>query len=455
MVTFMSPPTCRPWWLNPAWLFAAVIGGTMVAAALQSDHAYEQYGTPKYIEAYHVMLAAVAILVFAIGARLEAAISGVPQATPPKSDRVVRFWFWLSFALTLLGYTVWAAEGFRSGFSLGMLRELVTNPDLIVDDAVREEMFPTIPGVTTCTQFGMAAVLLGLWLYFVHGDRRVIWPMVLICALAAVRALVLSERLAVIELLVPGVLIWLWARVLVRTLAPPVRAALQLAPVLGILMLLLFFGSAEYFRSWQHYQDEFDSISEFTVWRFAGYYTTGHNNGAMALETQAPLPLPFWTIRPLWEFPGVSNTSFAYEKLTGINPFDAKVDMTERYGAPELNNEGGLFMPLVDFGVIGYCAFWFGFGFLAGRLYRCFLAGTLAGLTLYPLVFVAMLEAPRVLYLSYTRAFPTLVTCLLVVWLTRRLVPDPTVHRAAIQGPLWSAIDSARPRGHEPGRGYQ
>ena len=215
-------------------------------------------------------------------------------------------------------------------------------------------------------------------------------------------------------------------------------------------MLLLFFGGAEYFRSWQYYQDEFDSIAEFTLWRFGGYYTTAHNNGAMAMETQAPLPLPYWTFRSLWEFPGISDSSISYQALTGIDVDQARVVMLERYGAPELNNEGGLFMPLIDFGMIGFSIFWFGFGFVAGGLYRGFLAGTLAGLTLYPVVFVAILEIPRLLYLSYTRTFPALVALLVVIWLTRRFVPQPTSHRAAIRGPLWSAVEG----GHDSQRGY-
>jgi oligosaccharide repeat unit polymerase len=451
----MSPSIRRLWWLNPAWLFAVVIGGTMLAAALQGTYGYQLYGAHKYVGGQHVLLAALAILVFASGAWLATAIGGEIKATLPKSLRIVRIWFWLMFGLVIFGYTVWVGEGFLHGLSLGMLRDLIANPDSISEDAIRNELFPTIPGITTCVQFGVPAVLLGMWLY-IHGDRRVLWPMALIAALATIRALVWGERLATIELIVPAFVIWLRSRVLVRSLSSQVGAALQLAPVLGILLLLLFFGSAEYFRSYQDYRDDFNSISEFTWWRFSGYYTTCHNNGAMAMATQPPLPLPFWTIRPLWEFPGMENAPFSYYALTGVDPIAARVSMLEHYGVPDLNNEGGLFMPLIDFGVVGFTVFWFSFGFVAGRVYRYFLAGTLAGLTMYPLFFVAILETPRLLYLSYTRAFPALVALLVVLWLTRRAVPRPSSHiMAGIQGPVWSAIGSSQPPVRESRGGYQ
>ena len=422
----MSAQIRRLWWLNPAWLFAAVVGSTILAAALESDDVYRLYGTPKYIDETHVVLAAVAIFVFALGGRFEAAIAGAPEATPPESRRVVRVWFWLTFGLALFGYVVWAGIGIKNGVSLDMLSGLFAEPG--AEEIVRNELFPTLPGVTTCTHFSVPAVLLGLWLLG-RGDRRVVWPLLLIFILAVARALLWRERSAVIALVVPGLVIWLrtW---LCRPLSLFGRAGLQLGPVFAVVLLLLFFGGFEYFRSWQFYERDFESYPEFTLWRVSGYFTTAHNNGAMALQTQSPLPLPYWTLRPLWKFPGFDQTSFAYEELAGFNPAVAHLDMLERYGTLELNNEGGLFMPVVDFGVAGSIAFWFGCGFVAGRLYRCFLAGTLAGLTLYPIVFLAILETPLILYIFFPASFPAFATLLFAVWRAGRTpsvtaIPSP------------------------------
>src|SRR4051812_29377110 len=46
------------WWLGPPMLFCLVVGATMLAATWQSDAAYRLYGTPKFIAAKHLLLAA-------------------------------------------------------------------------------------------------------------------------------------------------------------------------------------------------------------------------------------------------------------------------------------------------------------------------------------------------------------------------------------------------------------
>jgi hypothetical protein len=427
-----SPATRQPlqrlWWLHPGWLFAVVIGGTIFVAAIQSDHAYQLYGTPKFLAPKHVLLAAVAIVVFVLGRYLAEATGRAPSPTPRQADGVVRFWFWLTTALTLVGYALWLAVGVKNGFSLGMLWELLTTDDPTLGDTIWRDVFVTIKGVTTCAQFGVAALPLGLWLFF-RGERQVVWPLGLLLALAAGRAFLFSERLALLELLVPGFIIGIRACVLGRPFTPLARIGLQFAPAIGIVALVLMFGAFEYVRSWRYYRDDFDSYASFTLWRIGGYYTSAHNNAALALETQPPYPLPYATFRQLWTIPRMSSTPFGYQKLTGFDPTQRHEQMLEEYGTPELNNEGGLMQPILDFGLGGFVLFWFGAGFVAGRLYRHYLVGTLAGLTLFPLVFVAILETPRLLYLSYTRSFPALVALLVVLCLTYR---SPVNERAAM-----------------------
>ena len=67
--------------------------------------------------------------------------------------------------LTIAGYGIWLLIGLRNGFSLGIIRDLLQGVDKSTADMIKTEIFPTIPGVTTATQFGIAAVLLGTWLY--------------------------------------------------------------------------------------------------------------------------------------------------------------------------------------------------------------------------------------------------------------------------------------------------
>ena len=419
------------WWLHPALLFALVVGGTFLVAAMQSDAAYRLYGTPKYVTAEHVLLAFAAIAAFGTGYQLSQSTGRIPHATPRRIHRVVRYAFWLTMLLTLVGYAAWLMVAVRNGLTLGMLREFLTTDDPEVWETLSKEVFVSWKGVTTASQFAVAAVPLGVWLYF-DGERALIWPLTLLVALAAVRAIAFSERLAVIELLLPIVVIGLRTCLLGKPVSKLTRRGLQFAPLLGLAGLLVFFGGSEYLRSWRYYQHEFDSFADFTLWRMAGYYSTAHNNGAMALQTQPPYPLPYATIRSIWLIPGLSTTPLGYQNITGIDPAERHEQMLEQFGTPELNNEGGLFQPALDFGLGGFLLFWLASGFISGRLYRHYLVGTLAGLTMYPLIIIAILETPRFLYLCYTRALPGLVVLGIVLWLARRpassaVVPAPAV----------------------------
>jgi hypothetical protein len=326
----------------------------------------------------------------------------------------------------VFGYAAWLAVGVKNGFSIAVLRELLTTDDPLFAENLHRDVFNTIQGVTTCTQFGVAAVPLGVWLFF-RGRRNVIWAIVGMFGLAVLRAIVFSERLAVIELLVPATIVTLRMQFLGHKCSSGRRWFFELAPIAGAIALLLFFGSFEYFRSWRFYRYEFDSYPQFVVWRVAGYYTTAHNNSAMALETRSPYPVPFATVQSLWTLAGMANKSLQYENVTAVNPDSRHLAMLEQFGTPELNNEGGLFQPALDFGLAGMLLFWFGYGFVAGRSYRFFLVGNLMGVMFYSLIFLAILETPRFLYLSYTRALPPVAMLVLisaVVALCKKRVPQ-------------------------------
>ena len=435
----MLPETQQPvarlerlWWLAPGTLFCLVVGLTMLAAAWQSDAEYRLYGTPKYITYKHVLLAGTAIAAFAIGNWLGTTTGQRPKMSPAEMDRVVRPYFWAAFGLTLFGYAVWIAVGLKNGFSLGTFRELILTDDPSVAGHIREQMFSTVQGITTCTQFGAAAVLLGLWLAF-RRRRFFVWPVLLLMAIAAVRALVFSERLALIELLVPATVLTLRMKVLGAFLPASWRSLLKLAPLGAVAGLFILFGTFEYFRSWRHYVHEFDSYPQFVMWRIAGYYTTAHNNSAMALETQPVFPLPYTTMQMLWRFPGLSKSPLGYQALTGVDPAEQQTQMLERYGTPELNSEGGIFQPALDFGLAGIVGFWFGCGVVAGRVYRGYLAGEVTNTLFYPMIYLAILETPRFLYLTYPRALPAMLMLLFVAAVVR--AQRPAVLPVALSAP--------------------
>jgi oligosaccharide repeat unit polymerase len=404
----------RIWWLHPAWLFALIIGSTMALAISQSHQNYLLYDTPKYLNMYYGLLALGSIVAFAIGSQFAIVSGRLPEPVGKESHSWLTLCCYGMSGLALFGYLVWFAVAIKNGFSLGLLREVLLGDDPHIAFVLSKEVFVNIPGVTTTTQFAIAAVPLGVWL-FSQGNRYIIIPVAVLVVIGLARALTLNERIAFIELMVPAFIIVIRQFVLNRPLPWIVAPGLRLAPFLGVFFLIFFFGCAEYFRSWKHYQKDFDSIVDFTMWRLSGYYTTAHNNGAMALETGVDNRLPFYTFQSLWSFPGIAQLPVGFEKLTGVDALVRKDYMLERFGTVELNNEGGLFTPAVDFGVLGFLIFWFVGGFLSGRLYRSFMIGSIAGLLFYPVFFLAILETPRFLYLSNMRSFPAIIAIIAVI----------------------------------------
>ncbi len=434
----VRPALLDLWWLHPGWVFALVNGVTIAAAALLSESAYQVYGTGKFIDGEFVALALLGITAFVSGQWLGKTTGAAPRPCDEDARPRLAVWYWAAIGLSLLGYVVWFGGGALRGGSLDMVTS-IWNLDETEAPEIRSELFRTMPGVTTCTQFGMAAVTLGILSGIGQRSslvRRLLLG--LLFGLASMRMLLISERLALIELAVPAILLCLRLTLLARAnLTRTAIRRLALAPVAGLLGIVVLFGAAEYFRSWRFYQDRFDSVADFTLWRLSGYYTTGHNNSAMAMKTRGSWPMPYYTFESFWRFPLIAGSSLSYSAVNGFDPEEVHRATLTRYGTPELNNQGGLFSPAMDFGWIGYFIFWGVYGFIAGRLHRGFLAGSLSGLLFYPLVLMSLLEVPRLLLLCSVRSFPSLVLLGAVVgseaW-RRWRVADPLVERSPLTG---------------------
>ncbi len=427
-----DPPLAHLWWLAPVWPFVGIVASTMIAAWLQSDEAFLIYGAPKYIRTEHLYLAAAVIGMFSLGCYLA---SGSPaaraslflpllrsrsvhelQAADARErtiDTIAYRWFLLATLLTLVGYAAWLAVGLKNGFRPAMFLDILRGSEEMNGDVLRRDYFPTIPGVTTCTQFGVPATLLGAWL-FLRGQTSILWPLLGLAGISVLRAIGFNERSALLELIFPSMFIVMRMWMLGWPMPARWQQLLRIAPIVSPILLVLFFGGFEYFRSWRYYQDQFDSYAEFTVWRLSGYFTTAHNNGAMGYEKGHPRPLPFYVLKPYWEFPLVEHSPFGYEQLTGYKIEEQHMAMLANHGTDELNNEGGMFQPTLDLGLAGGLLYWLGYGAVSQLLYRRFVRGTLLGITLYPIFYMALLETPLILFLCHPRIFPALVTLVAV-----------------------------------------
>ncbi len=417
MSTRKPTPLGRLWWLNPTWLFGLGTIGTFFLALFLSNRSYDLYETPKYLKFEHVWIALSAWILLEVGRRIGSRWQRSRGETGEAIIDDVNWWFFATFGLTVAAYSLLLLRGLQNGLSLSVIKENLFSPPEEVSRELAGEVVVYLPGVTTATQFGIICVLLGLWLS--HHGRKYVWKYVaVVVALAGMRALLFHERLALIEVVLSAAVLMLRLDWLERPLSPKMKLLFRVGPVVGLMAMVTMFGVFEYFRSWRHYRNHFTSISEFTVWRLGGYYSTSVNNGALGWEREGQRPLPFATLNALWEFPLIEKSPFSYESLTGTNPPKAHEAMLKQYGNYEYNSLGGLFDPLRDYGPAGSLVWWLAFGALLGWAYRGYLEGSLLGLLLFPITFVSLLEMPRFIYLTHPRALAALGV---IVWLGWRL----------------------------------
>jgi hypothetical protein len=407
----------RVWWLNPAVAFSvpAVIAG--VTAYNTDSSGYQNFWrTPKYFDLSSLGLLLGVVIIFVLGCLIGAARRGEGGHDSSTNWMLsirwqsVRVLFGLSFILTVVAYAVWLAVGIKHGLRFSVISDVIRGSSG-ANYNIREEYLPTIPGVTTATQFGLAVIALGVPLGVATGWRGVRWRCLVVFALALVRAFLNSERLAVIELLVPFVISFVW-------LCPPAsrraRGLTQAAPVLGPVFLYVFFGAAEYFRSWSNfYANRESSFWTFIGLRLMGYYTTALNNGALLWKVRNPLSLGLapMTLEFVGRFPILSDVlRFIFPYLfASVTTSDARYTALLATSAnPELNNPSGIFGPLSDYGVMGGLLYWLLCGLVCGYLYKEFTRHTAAGVFLYPMLYISLIEATRVLYWAGGRFFPAM-----------------------------------------------
>ncbi|OMQ14281.1 hypothetical protein A7K94_0217735 [Modestobacter sp. VKM Ac-2676] len=280
------------------------------------------------------------------------------------------------------------------------------------------ETLGTVPGLTTMTQFGVAFVVVTGVLMVADPASRLLHlrRLAVVFLLALCRAFFLSERLALLELLVPLVVVLVAG--LSRRAAGARRAAFL--PALLVPLVVGVFAAFEYSRSWVFYKAQGgQSFPTFVVERFAGYYVTAYNNGEIRLRHQTDAALPYDLLSAFWTAPGVGSLNL-FRRLTGVDQESSYTDALTTHGNPEFNNTGGVVSPFVDLGLVGGLLFFLLAGLACGLLYRSLQEGRTWGLLLYPVVVLTLFELPRYLYLFQGRATPGLVALVTVVLLVHR-----------------------------------
>jgi len=404
------------WWLSPVGSLSLLVPVTLWLTARLSDADFELfYREPKSVTGATLLLITVAVIVLATVAQLVAAMVParverplLPAAGPaPRQLRTAaRVLFWL----TVLGYVAYFASGLARGVTLTDLLNAVVSQDNYGADL--KESFGGIAGLTTLTQCGIAFVVVSTHLLRRGRDRVLLGQLVLVLLLALLRSYVASERLALIEVAVPLIVILAMGARNNRRRAPRVLA--RVAPLVLAPLLLMLFAAFEYSRSWQYFKTRTDEpFALFSLIRFVGYYATSYNNGHLQL-THGTFPgrLPLNSLSALWDAPAISSLHL-YERLSAPVPATSD-DLLARFANPEFNNPGGVTTPFVDFGLVGGFLFLVLLGVGLGLLYRGFRSGSIVGGLLYPVALIGLFDLPRYLYWTQGRVVPTWV-CLAVV----------------------------------------
>ncbi|MGB5759972.1 MAG: hypothetical protein WBM50_23870 [Acidimicrobiales bacterium] len=403
------------WWLWPSAPLLLVVASTLVAANAVPAAVFERaWRTPKELDDDTTVLLFSIVVGLVVGASVAAMAERDPVGRPGRTwpstsnetlDLLRKVYPWL-LVVTLFGYLTWVANGISRGLTVDDVRAVLATQDNFKLPV--KEKLQTLPGITTLTQVAIPAAIVGVVIDLQRPSRLIRWSYRFIVVLAAARALMLAERLAVAEILVPIAV--LRAADLGHRLERRPRLLVSLAPLLGVLVLLVGFAASEYSRSWNWYETNGEqSFLAFSSERLLGYYATSHNNGALLVKYgTGSADVPYYTTSFVWEIPPGSVVAAGLADDAG----DERRSLLREFANPEFNSPSGLASVLADYGRIGGFLFAVGMGLLIGAIHLGFIHGRLLGVLLYPIVFTGLLELPRYLYWFQGRATPAIVVTL-------------------------------------------
>lgn len=427
-----------PWWCGPAGIAAGFLLPLMFLIAL-AGHAPHRALTIRgvhFLDTAHLLLGGSLILVIAFGGWIGAQLHGTRplparDSAAGAAERVA--WDKAAFVLggiTLLAFTLWFKD-----FLLDPVLLWQTLTGTHVPDRKDIELTPGLTSLANVAPAFFSIYAVRAMDQHPHRPPRALHVLVTTLVLLTVfRVYVWSERLAMIEMAVPfGLMIGRWTCQRSGAGWALIRSA---GPYAAIPLLVLFFGLAEYARSWSagDYQNQL-GFWEFAIGRFASYYYTSLNNGAGLLATTDWPTFEFeYTLEWLHRAPLGLGKPFS--ELVGFN--GARFDFyLSTYQDIEFNSPSGVFAVIADLGLQGAVAYTFVVALVAGLAFRAYREERLIGLLAYPMFFITFMEIYRYPYLGQPRAF-TWALGMLLAWVVVR----------------WSgsarAMETLQPTGAEP-----
>ncbi|MHA7272355.1 hypothetical protein ACX80Z_02865 [Arthrobacter sp. TMT4-20] len=225
-----------------------------------------------------------------------------------------------------------------------------------------------------------------------------------------VRAVFYAERLALIEVAIPLALL----AVLLRSNTPKMRLMANSVPIIAPVVVWIVFAASEYSRSWIYYsQISTLPFHEWVTYRLLGYYVTGYNNSAIFNTVADGSEMtPYYSVQFFWNAPGIAQV-IEHPGISGIPIGRWWFENLSFYGEADFTNYGSFLMTNAELGTVGMVAFWLVLGAIFGYLHRAAVRSSFPASVAYAVLFLGLLELPRLIYWTEGRAFPILVCSIL------------------------------------------
>lgn len=431
------------WWLDPrvAILFLGI--PFLIGAYLMPRSSYlTLYRSEKHIDLNVVAIGLIVYLAFVLGSSLLKA--GGQRSQEGDVLGYCRMFVWPLFALTLFGYITWLSYAVVTAGGLEplitSLRAVLAQPESGEGEYVKAVLFQNLSGITTCTQFGIlyGTVEALLWVRRASPRSHALVRMTIVVAFTIPRSILLSERIALLEFVIPVTVVFLSA----LGSRGNYRNLVRLAPLYFGLGVIALFAVAEYFRSWTYYKSVYaGNYLQFIVDRFFGYYFTSVNNAAVLYYYQPLQPLRY-TLNDLLTFPLLGTTTQAWYTTTFGDSFIDFSILFDAYTSYEFNTVAAFGLLVNEYSVYFAPVAAFFLGLISSALHRGFSQGRLIGTLLYPSWFIGLLEISRYYIWADQRYFPVLAFLAISLFLYRYArVPKKGLSRTAH---LREAQDSLR-----------
>lgn len=332
------------------------------------------------------------------------------------------------FYVTVAAYLIWFGPLVLSqpGLILDTIRGTVGAMYDVRDNA------QNISGVTTATQFGISYAIIYAIKQFQDGERLPAtyhWKMSIIILLALFRAAAFSERIAIVEIVIPVFAVYVTGHNFSEV---TYRLAIKPFPFVLYTIAPIFFAVFEYPRSWiNHYIELYDNFPHFVVDRFMLYYVTSLNN-ICALMEYSPNPTYSggWTLNWLYRFPVIGKILTGESASGGDSgPYSWFLDFLNVYASPEYNNTTGFLTVVYDWGWLLAIFFMVAYGAIAGLTFASFRSGRGGLRYVYPIVLYSIFEILRIGYIYDGRAVAAIigVGIALAIW-TKPVTDDVVVN---------------------------